>query len=94
MARSGTGFQCHAHTSLVSFERHHVWPIGYHGPNTADNIVQVCCNAHSDIHYLLQLMLTGRPYNLTEYGPNIRYLAFRGYGLVMAYGESLSPKET
>lgn len=91
MARSDSGFQCHTHTSLVSYERHHVWPHEYHGPTEPANLVKICCNAHSDVHYLLHLMLTGKPYNLTEYGPNIRAIARRGYDSVMAYAESLTP---
>ena len=89
MARDNKGFQCHSHESLVSYEIHHVWPREYHGPDIASNRVKICCNAHSDIHWLMNRMLAGKPYDLTEYGPNIRKLAIRGYNEVTAYIESL-----
>ena len=90
MARSNTGFVCHAHTTKVSYEIHHVWPQEYHGPNSKSNLVKICCNAHSDIHWLLNLMLKGKPYVLSDYGPHIRTLAQQGYDAIMAYGKSLS----
>jgi hypothetical protein len=90
MARSRDGFVCHKHRSLVSYERHHVWPLGYHGPDTAANKVKICPNAHSDIHYLMELILRGKPYDLTEYGPAVRELALRGAREVTAYADSLA----
>ena len=90
MARSNSGFACHQHTDMVSYEIHHVWPTAYHGPDIASNKVKICPNAHSDIHWLLERMLEGKPNNLREYGPAVRALAVRGYAAVMAYGESLS----
>jgi hypothetical protein len=90
MARSKGDLVCHTHDSLVSFEVHHVWPQEYHGPNTKKNLVKICCNAHSDIHDLMNKMLRGKPYNLVEYGPNIRALALRGYNDIMAYAASLA----
>jgi len=94
MARSYTGFVCHSHTSLVSFEVHHVWPQEYHGPNTKENLVKICCNAHSDVHFLLSAMLKGKPYDLREYGPSIRDIAQRGYRAIMAYGEALAKEKS
>lgn len=94
MARSSEGFQCHVHRSLVSYEIHHVWPREYHGPNTKDNLVKICPNAHSDVHYLLQRMLTGKSYDLSEYGPNVRAIAQRGRAAIMAYGERMSATYT
>lgn len=90
MARDNRGLICHAHAALVSFERHHVWPLGYHGPDTPDNIVKVCCNAHSDIHHLLERLLRGKPVDLREYGPAIRTLALDGYRAVTAYADRLA----
>ena len=89
MARDNKGFVCHQHDSLVSYEMHHVWPLGYHGPDKAWNKIKICCNAHSDIHYLMDRMLAGKPYNLTEYGPNIRKYAISGYEQVEAYIHSI-----
>lgn len=84
----------HKHDSLVPVERHHVWPLGYHGPDTKDNIVVVCANAHSDIHYLLERLLrTGGVVPWTEkrtYGLGVRVLAMRGYYAVNTYAASLA----
>jgi hypothetical protein len=90
--RSNTGFVCHAHTSHVSFEVHHVWPQEYHGPSIPSNLVKICCNAHSDVHDLLNKMLRGKPFNLAEYGPNVRALALRGFTEIHAYAESLAAR--
>lgn len=89
MARSNEGFVCHKHENRVSYEIHHVWPTQYHGPDIPTNRVKICPNAHSDIHYLLERMLRGKPYDLSEYGPAIRGLALSGYHQVMAYAETV-----
>jgi hypothetical protein len=89
MARDNRGFVCHRHHELVSYEIHHVWPQCYHGPNKSWNKVKICPNAHSDIHYLMDRMLAGKPYNLREYGPGVRALAKRGYDAVTAYADQL-----
>lgn len=89
MARSREGFVCHAHDTMVSYEMHHVWPLGYHGPDTKANKIKICCNAHSDIHYLMELILKGKPYRPQEYGPQVRLFAQRGADQVMAYAEKL-----
>lgn len=84
----------HKHYNLVPVESHHIWPLGYHGPNILSNRVQVCANGHSDTHYLLEHMLkTGNviPWNeKATYGPRTRELARLGYNQVMAYAESLT----
>ena len=90
MAR-GKSCVCHRHDSLVPIEVHHVWPQQYHGPDTEENLIDTCANAHSDIHYLLNAMLKGKPYDLREYGPMVRHYAKRGYDDIMAYCESLIP---
>lgn len=89
--RSNTGFQCHTHKAMVSYEMHHVWPLGYHGPNVKANLVKICPNAHSDAHFLMELMLRGKPYRLAEYGREVRRIAISGYTQVTAYAESLVP---
>jgi len=90
MARDNKGFVCHSHTTKVSYEIHHVWPKEYHGPDTKANKVKICCNAHSDIHYLLERMLGGKLYDLREFGPQVRQLAQSGYEQVVAYADSLA----
>ena len=91
MARDNKGFVCHAHTSMVSYELHHVWPKCYGGPDTKANLIKICCNAHSDIHYLMELMFRGKPYNPRQYGAKVRHFAWSGYQQVTAYAESLKP---
>lgn len=90
MARDNKGFSCHHHTRMVSYEIHHVWPLGYHGPDTITNKIKICPNAHADIHYLMERMLRGKPVVLIEYGREVRRWALFGYDQVMAYGEERS----
>lgn len=92
MARDNKGFACHAHHDMVSYEIHHVWPTCYHGPDTPDNKVKICPNAHSDIHYLMERMLRGKRFNWREYGEKVRRLAIQGYDQVIAYAEELSQR--
>lgn len=92
MAR-GTDCAAHRHDSLVPLENHHIWPLGYHGPDVKSNIIRVCANAHGDAHYLLEDLLKGRPVDKRTYGPVVRDIAQRGYAAVMAYAESLSSPE-
>jgi hypothetical protein len=75
---------------MVSYEIHHVWPQCYHGPDKAWNKVKICPNAHSDIHFLMDRMLAGKPNDLHEYGSAVRLLAKRGYDAVIAYAKSLT----
>ena len=94
MAR-GLTCEAHTHTSNIPQERHHVWPLGYHGPNVKSNLITICCNAHSDIHYYMEYMLKHNgqvPPDWRTYGPKIREFANKGYEQVMAYGESLGAK--
>jgi hypothetical protein len=86
----GTECAAHVHKMLVPQERHHVWPLGYHGPDTRDNLVLICCNAHSDVHYMMEAMLKGKPVDMRTYGPGVRRIAIAGYKAVMAYGAALS----
>lgn len=90
MARSREGFVCHAHDTMVSYELHHVWPLGYHGPNIKANLVKICPNAHSDIHYLMELILKDKPWKKQEYGPQVRAIAELGAAQVLAYGDKLA----
>ena len=87
MARDNQGFACHEHRRMVSYEMHHIWPLGYHGPDTAANKIKICPNAHSDIHYLMERMFRSKPYNRREYGWKIFYYARSGYDQVTAYAE-------
>lgn len=86
--------ECHVHESKIPQERHHVWPMGYHGPDTAANKILICCNAHSDIHYYMEYLLKhngANPPDWRTYGPDVRFFARKGFDQVMAYGASLVP---
>lgn len=89
MARAKSGFACHHHTTMVSYQIHHVWPKEFDGPNTKDNKVQICPNAHSDIHFLMDHMLAAKPYNWREFGPGIRRLAQIGFDQIIAHPKAL-----
>jgi hypothetical protein len=90
MARDNKGFACHKHSEHVSYEIHHVWPLGYHGPDVTWNKIRICPNAHSDIHYLMELMFRGKSFDWKEYGPQIRFYAKQGYQRVIAYADDLA----
>jgi len=90
VARDNQGFACHVSHEMVSYEMHHIWPLGSHGPDTPDNKVKVCPNAHSDIHYLMERLFRGKLYDARQYAPVVRWLATRGYEEVTAYAESLA----
>lgn len=41
--------------------RHHVWPLGMGGPDTAANLVNVCDTGHYSIHGALDALMRGEP---------------------------------
>lgn len=90
MARDNKGFACHRHIDMTSYELHHVWPLGYHGPDVPANKVKICPNAHSDIHFLMERLFRGKPVDYRQYGLNVRGLALKGYRQVTAYAERLA----
>ncbi len=63
--------------------RHHVWPLGYGGPDIEDNILVACPTGHYNVHDLLQqyIMLMGKvPYPiLRRYSYGERKAAELGY---------------
>ena len=73
----------HRHRMLVPIEVHHVWPLGMGGPDTMQNRVPVCANAHTLIHDYLRLLIKGDgkvPWLKRRlYGRKVRALAERGY---------------
>ena len=90
MAR-GTTCAAHVHPSTIPQERHHVTPLSRGGPNTQANLVLICCNAHSDVHYLLDAIEKARGYDgvplsvRRSFGPGVRAIARRGWA---AYAEA------
>jgi hypothetical protein len=55
MAR-GTRCVAHKHTSIVAEENHHLRPMSRGGRTEPSNLRYLCANAHSDTHYLLDLI--------------------------------------
>lgn len=75
------GDQCALHRyhrpAVLETERHHVWPLGMGGPDTPDNIVNVCPTSHSAIHVLIRALVKGQA--LPKAGRRERYYATRGF---------------
>jgi len=86
----------------VPIESHHVWPLGYHGPDVPANRAPLCANAHSDTHYLLDALLRTRQPTLDgakralpdgylrSFGLVERRLAGLGFTQIHAYGDQLA----
>lgn len=41
----------------LELEKHHIWPLGMGGPDTADNIEWLCPTTHTNAHELLRAMV-------------------------------------
>lgn len=86
----------HHHREMVPIEKHHIFPLGDGGPDTAANKIQVCANAHSSIHYLIDLCRKYGDYKLVPYeqrrtfGLKVRNLAFQGWLQIKAAQENAS----
>ena len=52
----GVRCQAHKHSSVVAEENHHLQPMSRGGRTVAANMRYLCANAHSDTHYLLDLI--------------------------------------
>ncbi len=55
MAR-GTRCRAHKHDAVVAEENHHLRPQSRGGATEPENLRYLCANAHSDTHYLLDLI--------------------------------------
>ena len=78
---------CHKHDTMIPQEKHHVLPQAYGGPTTPENLVTICANAHSDIHYYMDYMLKhegAKPEDWRTYGDVVRILAGKGFRQVVA----------
>jgi hypothetical protein len=83
--RMPMGVTCavHRHRSWVPVERHHVWPLGFGGPDTDANRVGICANGHYAVHeYLDRLISSGGRVpsdQARHFGPKVRALALSGW---------------
>lgn len=81
----GKRCEAHAHDYLVPEEWHHVRPQSRGGQSVAANMTWLCANAHSDVHYFLDLIEhyrgpAGIPHDVRiSYGPKVRAVALRGW---------------
>jgi HNH endonuclease len=81
------GTQCavHTHEAAEPLERHHMQPLSRGGPNTPDNLVLICANAHGNVHYLLTAIEGARGYAgiplavKRSYGPEVKRIALTGW---------------
>lgn len=81
------GKECAAHThdAMVPQEVHHIRPLSRGGRTVKANLVTICSNAHSDVHYYLDLIEKyrgpdGIPHEVkVSYGPRVKELALRGW---------------
>lgn len=84
------GHDCavHHHREMVPQEDHHVWPKEFGGPTVPDNLKRICANAHSDVHYFLNLLLAHQGdvhwSDAQWFGTRVRSLAVNGYTRIKA----------
>lgn len=74
-----------------SVERHHIHPLEYDGPDTADNTVYVCPTGHTAIHELLRAEVKSggkAPWSIRRfYSVAEREYALEGYNRIVAAGK-------
>lgn len=60
-ARAAPGY-CAAHRlhrpRPLALHRHHIWPLGMHGPDEPWNTLSLCPTAHVNVHLLLKVLHT------------------------------------
>jgi hypothetical protein len=73
----------HKHHEWVPVNKHHIWPQGFGGPSTPDNLITLCTNGHYAIHeFIRQLILHGGtvPWTTAQhFGPKVRDIARIGW---------------
>lgn len=85
MAR-GVHCQAHKHFSVVAEENHHLQPQSRGGRTVAANMRYLCANAHSDVHYLLDLIerhatpLVGTVAPILDVVDRVPWVELRTYG--------------
>lgn len=77
----GTTCAVHTHREWVPIEVHHIWPKGMGGPDTADNKVKVCANAHYSIHEVIRRLIknNGNLPDATHFSAKVKELGERGW---------------
>jgi hypothetical protein len=81
----GKDCAAHTHDAVVPQEDHHVVPLSRGGPDRKSNLLRVCANAHSDVHYLLSAIEKARGYDgvpeavKRSFGYGVRRIALQGW---------------
>lgn len=69
-------------------EHHHIWPLGWGGPDAPTNRIVICATGHNSVHALLDAYRrAGGPPGwdvLQHYGRAERHLADRGWQASLA----------
>lgn len=77
----GTECSVHRHRSWVPVESHHIWPVGMGGPNTPENRVPLCANAHYTVHEVIRRLINGHGVvaDSRRFSARVKALALRGW---------------
>lgn len=80
------------HPEKLVLDNHHLWPLGWGGPDTPANCRFICPNAHRLCHTLLNRMKrNGGPLSYIEarrYGMVVRSLAEQGWKSMITAGKT------
>jgi hypothetical protein len=84
--KRGTDCAVHRHWDNVPLEDHHIFPKEFGGKTFEGNLIRVCANAHSDIHYYIALLVRFNglvPWNIERtFGKSVRTVAQQGYNSI------------
>jgi len=55
------GQHCHCvqlhRPKVMELDKHHIWPLGFEGPDVPENWIWLCPTAHRNVHEYLRLLL-------------------------------------
>jgi len=56
-----TGQHCHCVTihrpKVMELDKHHIWPMGFDGPDVPENLIWLCPTMHRNVHEYLRWLL-------------------------------------
>lgn len=69
--------------NVITFHKHHIWPLGMGGPDVGDNVVLLCPTVHAAVHHLIRdwVRVDGEPsWDIRKrFGPFARDMAEQAY---------------
>lgn len=79
----GTDCAVHSHREWVPLNVHHIWPRGLGGPDTPDNKVSLCMNAHGSVHEVIRRLIKGNGdlADAEHFSSRVKKLAVQGWTL-------------